>query len=807
MKGGLAILISVALFVNSIGPSLATAAEISRVPNVAISLSLTIPTPGISTPELSVLNPLEPIVQNASPVEGNTLPLLREDAPQAQENLSHPPASSPQTPEIINANPPSSTFAAKNPMPNAVSDNAPAPFQSTSANLRPQATPKKQQGGVSGFFKRIKRGVVDETVPWDKPEAQAITPKLNRDISLDGRNARLDPPSNSKNLAEKIVAVQPPLPSGEKGPKQLTKTLRNTLAALTARLSPMAFSRKIWAGLARAFHVFPDPLRNREFWKYTWAGLFISQGYTFYSTALPTLVAPVKSLAGRMGPVRASSFGAQLAINVVMGPVVDRSKISSLLFKTYMGRGLILILAPALFFIFFHGHGAFPYLPLLGLIIGASFFQSAGMLASNVAYTRILGDNLRYYNKANAVNSLIGTLGGIVSPILAGAFIAWANLHIGAFSGNVLSFGVYGLLVIATALVFRSLTLVNNNQQNIQIQNPADAAKSGTSRSLRLRKTFSNAAPAAKEKGRQLIEVGNGLRLLWRNRFLKWTLLFSTVFLLLGDSTLFVVLPLYISGILKSAPIPAFLTHWPWLCRQLTGLIRQPAAIFGLFLAASNLGATPFSLILMFRHGRSSSDAVENVGTAKAETTSALTSTLRGAVNKLISVLKSAIKRLPLSRLHLGNIGKNLSPLERQGIWSSILNGVGWIATLSLFLTSHLWLALGAYAFSALLQSPSSIIWGSLQQGVFIKDYPKDQAKLWAAISLYNQVFALLGDLVLGWLVTQFPIKIAVSVAMVGMGIVAIAAFVQPVVVFRKHATTPPGDHAADGRINFRRML
>ena len=543
-------------------------------------------------------------------------------------------------------------------------------------------------------------------------------------------------------------------------------------------------NKKIRAWVSQILHVLPDPIHNKDFWKFTFAEMLISQGYTFYSTALPSFIAPKKSLSGRLGTVRAVGFGAQLAADVVMGPVIDKTKTSTFLSRIYSVRGMVLTSIPALYFLFFknHNHATFPYLPLLAIMIGISFLQSTGVLASNVAYNRILGGNQTYYNKANAINAIVSGLGDVAGPISAGIFIGWANAHFGALAGNVLSFGICGLAFFATAIIFRSLVSANGILSQVKAttadklskvwsahKNPKEALKNVPAR-------LSQIVTTIKLKGPHSSEMGRGLNLLWHNRFLRLMLLFSTLSLI-SDPMLF--LTFYIGNILKVGASPAFLAHWPWLSQQFATLIQQPATLFGFFLAASSLGSAPYNLILMFRKTPSSSDKNNDSSTPKKP------SKIHTAFSKFFSTLAAILNGI-LKRLPLGENRKDLTPLEQQGIWSSILNGFGWIAGLSFFFTSHLWLALGAFALSSLLQSAAGIIWYGLQQGALIKDYPNNQAQLWAVIGFYNQVFSMAGDFVMGWFMTKSSTPTVLAIIVTIMGGTALLAFIQPYIIFRK---------------------
>jgi len=618
----------------------------------------------------------------------------------------------------------------------------------SAAVVRPRGRSFSAPVKASPLFFRVHERVLSETKPWHRTSPGVLT--VHEAAAFPGRRfspgllapaARI-PGAAASQAVPAAPSSEPAQPSARKG----------------------IFGRaRAWLG--RFYRIFPDKIRNRDFWRFNLAQVIITQGATFYSTALPAFVAPTKALSGRMGVVRAASFGSQLGADVIMGPSVDQKKTSSFLFKTYLGRGIFLLAVPVLCFAFFHGGGLFPTLPLIGLLVGMSFLQSAGVLAANVGFNRLLGDNPSYYNKANAANALIVSLAGVLGPALAGAFIAWASTRFGASSGSALAFGIYGLTAIAAAFIYRSMTLVNR---------PASPEESKLQPGPRLRDTILSSkawAGVLQQKKEMLGEIQKGFKLLWHDRFLRLTLVFSTVSLLISDAIFFLAIPGYL-GKIGTVVLPAFIAHAPLIGHWLAGFLGTSAAIFGLFFTASNLGATIFDGIFISRQNK---NAAQAAGTAdpgaagKAAGLMAFFARIKNAVDKWLG------KKL----------GADLTPLQKQGVWSSILSGVGWIACLSLFLTSHLWLALGAFTLSSFLQSPAAMVWSSLQQGVLNKTYPKDQAKIWSAMSVYSQVFTMAGDLIFGLVMAKAAIGLSLGLVMGVMGVCALLAVIQPFVVFR----------------------
>ncbi len=131
----------------------------------------------------------------------------------------------------------------------------------------------------------------------------------------------------------------------------------------------------------------PDEDRNREFWKFTWGQALLTLGASFHYVALPKLAAGDKKDAGVAGN-RAAGSAAQAASSLLTGPLVDRNSTQKVLVWTYVGRSLLMMAVPLLFF-----HGYLTFGAFLFLICAAGFLQSTSINAGSVAFNRILGDD------------------------------------------------------------------------------------------------------------------------------------------------------------------------------------------------------------------------------------------------------------------------------------------------------------------------------------------------------------------------------------------------------------------------------
>jgi Zn-dependent protease with chaperone function/MFS family permease len=353
------------------------------------------------------------------------------------------------------------------------------------------------------------------------------------------------------------------------------------------------FLRGAWEKLKRLYRVLPDEGRNRAFWAFTLGQSLATLGMDFHYTALPNLVAPTKADTAKLGYNRAMNWGAQAAGSLTTGPLVDRQPVKRTLVWTYVGRAALMALVPVLF-----ATGHFGFAAFCLLIAVAGFLQSTGNTASSVAFNRILGDDEAYYNRANAIMTIVTNAVGVVGPLLAGAFIAWAGaFFVLPLMGSALSYGVYAVLLLATGVGYGVMLKLPRDEM---LQARRDLLKSlkgadlggarvksvgamklpdgrqalvveisGVEPSLvqGLPAEFAGRPVVAAAPRRALRELVDGFKLTWSNRFLRRFLTLSTLSLAAGDSLIFAVMPRYLADVLKAGP-----------------------GAFGLFLAASALG-------------------------------------------------------------------------------------------------------------------------------------------------------------------------------------------------------------------------
>lgn len=494
-----------------------------------------------------------------------------------------------------------------------------------------------------------------------------------------------NPPEGPPPPAGGGGSLAPPLASLAPQPRNAPAESRGV--SLAGRVLGMV--RGAWNSL---YVVLPDPALNREFWKYTLGQALVAVGVNFHYSALTKLLAPRPEDSRRVTDNRAINDGSEILSSLVTGPLVDTLPLQSTLAWTHLGRGLLMAAVPVLFFHGFHFIAAFHV-----IVFVAGFLQSAGLTAGSVAFNRILAGQEAHYNRANAVVTAVTSVIGILAPLAAGVFIVAMDARYGFLAGNALSYAVYGVLLIAAAVLYRTLRLPRG---------PPRQAAVG--------------APKPQGFGARLRELIEGFRLLWRSRFLRFYLLFSTFSCMMGNPIIFSALPHYLSDVLVLSK-------------------TQQDSAFSLYLAASSLGAAISSLAMIFMKD---------------------------------------------SRSEPAPAPGDLSLLEKQGRWSSILHGVGWLLYLGVFF-SHSLPASIAFMVGVMLLSGFAVnIWSSLVQKVIADEAPQDMGKIYAALLFYQLSFSIVGSLLFGWIIMHVPTLLALQITAGVIILMAGLDILEPLLIF-----------------------
>ncbi len=363
-------------------------------------------------------------------------------------------------------------------------------------------------------------------------------------------------------------------------------------AAAASEIPGAGLWRGLWAKAKSLIHVLPDPARNRAFWSYTIGQAFVTLGANFGYTALPGLIATKKSDTSKLSENRAVNWGSQAASSLITGPLVDRQPVKRTMVWAYLGRGALMAAVPILFVTGHFGFAAF------SLIIGmAGFLQATTTNAASVAFNRILGDDDAYYNRANAISTIVTDAVGVIAPLMAGGFIAWiATMFKTPLMGNALAYGVFSVMLLLTVLLYaRSLVIPSDAGLEarralmaelkgadlggakvkgvsmgevdgkpvliVEVAGVDPAAVKGLPADFQ---GYPVRAQAARSAVREMIA---GFRVILADPFLRLYLIATTISTASGDALSFAVLTRYLDDVLHAG-----------------------AGAFGVFLAASSLG-------------------------------------------------------------------------------------------------------------------------------------------------------------------------------------------------------------------------
>ncbi|MBI5881681.1 MAG: hypothetical protein HZB91_01020 [Elusimicrobia bacterium] len=511
------------------------------------------------------------------------------------------------------------------------------------------------------------------------------------------------------------------------------------------------------------FRVLPDRERNRQFWKFLLSQSLVLLGFSFHNTAMPNLAAPAGQ-AANLGYARAIGWASQAAANATTGPMIDHQPVQRTLVWVHLARTAALFLVPVLFF-----QGLLSFGFLLTVLFAAGFLESMSFSAEQVAQLRIMAGDEKHFNRVNAVTGLVHHIVGVVAPLLAGTFIGLMDGLLGPLAGSALSYGVYGVMALAGAFLFKKWLSLPREGVAKARAHFRDFLKNAKDRFPSVRGAYSasvkdgtvlvvevagdpsalNGMPSefdgykVKVVGRKSIkdsfkEFADGFRILWNDAFLRRTaLLFPAVYLFAVDSVLYTALPRFISEVLNVSGGAAFFGGIPVLGPMVAALATKAGA-FGLFLAAQSLGMGLSTFWMMMRQGRP------------------------GRGN---DVLKD-------------------SPLERDGKWTSFLHGFGALAYWGIFFTTGLWGSVGAMLLASFLKGPASVAWWSVEQKVIRERYPEDAGKVFSAMFFYSLILSVAGVLAFGLLMETLPILTALWIVGGTMTVTAILDFIEPYAVF-----------------------
>ncbi|MBI3288189.1 MAG: MFS transporter, partial [Elusimicrobia bacterium] len=591
-----------------------------------------------------------------------------------------------------------------------------------------------------------------------------------------------------------------------------------------------------------------DEDRNRQFWIYTAGQGLLMLGVNFHYTALPSLVAPTKADSAKIGYNRAINWGSQAASSLVTGPIIDRTSTQGAIIWTNLIRSGLMFLVPILFF---RGHLGFAVFATL--IAAAGFAQMANMTAGAVAFNRILAGDEGHYNRANAVSTVVLNVAGVIGPLLAGSFIALVDARMGPLAGNAMAYAVYGLTLLACAVGYafflrlprdemmaarRGLDARLKREGVGPVRYAGVAAGRMGDRSVLLVEVAGDPAAAvvpaefegfpvmAVARRRAFSEVVEGFRVIWSDRFLRLSLILTTLAVMSGDALLFAALPRFIEDVLKGgagsmglffaatalgagvgsglmafARDPEQMALAPAARAFRGSLAAREPGLDGdaLEAAAESLRAAAPAVFARYRASwgsdpspRSTSGLAEDVvadaarglgralGRSEADAAAILEAT--GASRDARAWCERRGAKL-LARARAEAL-KGMDHLQRQGRWTSWARGLSWLAYAGLFFAGSVRGAAALLLVSALLGAPALVAWGSLTTKVVRGSYPESQARIYSALFFYQLVVSIVGVLFYGWMMALLPTMTVLTMAGQVLVVCALLDFLAPAVVF-----------------------
>jgi len=352
--------------------------------------------------------------------------------------------------------------------------------------------------------------------------------------------------------------------------------------------------------------VFKDQERNKSFWRYFLGEQIYLFGFQMYIVALPYLMKSFTSNTlkedGRLegttrealqelvrqnrSLARIAHWVSQAAAYIAV-PLFTKGDEGPRrwLVRTALLRGLVLAGIPGIFFASGMVSGSTALWILLGLIGAQSFFQGIYVTMSSGSIARIMGDKTvtaEERTKANSIRTFASAIVAIIAPAIAGKISGIGELFGKMGAGSAVIYGIYAASVAVAGLVFATIRMLAEKRT----ASPEVAGQSADP----------DAAAAPKGLGGILKNVGismkEGIKLVWKNRFLRVMMLMSLIMSLFSDPLVFNVLPEYVSTVLQSSPGAIdFLMNVPLIGWWLDGLMATPAGFFALLMTFSSIGS------------------------------------------------------------------------------------------------------------------------------------------------------------------------------------------------------------------------
>ncbi|HAH06126.1 MAG TPA: hypothetical protein DCM05_06295 [Elusimicrobia bacterium] len=498
---------------------------------------------------------------------------------------------------------------------------------------------------------------------------------------------------------------------------------------------------------ARLTQVFKDPERNRSFWKYVTAYSTYLMGFQMYIVGMPYFVSSfTKNLLNEAGDPRINDaealkalirqnrslqrlmhWGSQ-AVSYFTVPLFSKAKAEGpgrWLVISAFARAGILALIPGVFFASGLLTLSSAFMVYFGLVMAQSFFQGIFVTMDSASTTRIMGDKsvtAAERMKANSILTFISSLAAIIGPALAGRVAAIQELFGKTGVGGPIIYGIYAGTMALAGLIFAGISIIKNKVAPSETEAAAQPAKP-----LKLKDTLKTL----------VVSLKDGVKLVFKNRFLRTLLIMALVSSLFSDPLIFNILPEFVEGVLKAHPatIGAILDV-PVIGWVLKGITSTPMGYYGLLTAAASMG-------------------------------SIVTTLLVDPLRKLLKKLGFKTEESLTIPFYL------LSALEVPLFWMMIS-------------FPSIWGILGLYALQSIVTGFGGIIVAGLYQKELGKYSQEEVPKILSARSFLGILTAILATYLYGFVLQGIPTQMALTIAGVAMTILGILRVAAPWLFFSK---------------------
>lgn len=503
---------------------------------------------------------------------------------------------------------------------------------------------------------------------------------------------------------------------------------------------------------SRLWNVFPnDPARRQSFWRYLGGYSIFSLVYEMYLVSFPFLIASMtrNSLRAHNDPRLNDPKAVEALINrnraegrIFHWTGQSASYASMPLFsgkgeqapQPWLTRSTLIragfLAGVAAVALFATGHVPLGAAVLfVSLSMGAaSFFQGvAGTKESLGTFTLMGADSVSETDrdKANAILNIVSNFAAIIGPALAGHLSMSVSNLFG--QTDVSSYIVYFIYAVGTALsglVYFGVRLFWQRASN---------------------KLAPTTGPPFSLKG-ALGQIGSslrtGIKLLWSNKFLRYTVIGIIINSLFSDPLSSSILPDYVATLTKGIPGIAALLKVPVLGWLLQGLTGSPMGFYSFMIVSYNVSSMVASFLL---------EPVRKV-LAKFGATTA----------------ESALK--PLYVLAF------LEPFLFKAMlhWHSLP------------------LVLAFYGLQSLVTGFGALVAQGLMQKA-VNEFPeKDRISVLASESFVGTITAIVSMVIYGFALNKIPVGAMMSLALMAVGLQAGIRLAIPWLSFKKSAPKPP---------------